>query len=117
MNEAQALKGFAAIAHETRLRIVRMLVIAGAAGLPSGSIAQALESSSPQRTSFHLKELETAGLVESRREGKSIIYSAIFPALSDLVAFLMHDCCGGHCTHCDQAIELFNKCTGRPTNA
>jgi len=116
MNEARALRGFAAIAQETRLRIVRMLVAAGADGLSSGTIAEALGGSSPQRTSFHLKELEAAGLVESRRDGKSIIYSAVFPALSDLVAFLMHDCCGGHCAYCDQAIELFAKCTGRPTD-
>ena len=115
MNEGDALKGFAAISQETRLRIIRMLVTVGADGLPSGVIAETLGSASPQRTSFHLKELENAGLLESRREGKSIIYSAIFPALSDLVAFLMHDCCGGHCKYCDRAIALFAKCTGRPT--
>lgn len=115
MNEADALKGFAAISHETRLRIIRMLVTAGADGLSSGAIADALDDASPQRTSFHLKELENAGLVKSRREGKSIIYSAVFPTLSDLVAFLMHDCCGGHCKYCDQAIALFAKCTGRPS--
>lgn len=117
MNESQALKGFAAIAQGTRLRIVRMLVTAGAGGMPSGAIADGLEGVSPQGASFHLKELEIAGLVESRREGKSVVYSVIFPALSDLVAFLMHDCCGGHCTYCDQAIDLFAKCTGRPTEA
>lgn len=117
MNESQILKGFAAIAQETRLRIIRLLVTAGAGGLPSGVIAEALHGASPQRASFHLKELEIAGLVESRRKGKSIVYSAIFPALADLVGFLMRDCCGGHCAYCDQAIELFNKCTGRPTNA
>lgn len=115
MNEAVVIKGFAAISQETRLRIIRILVTAGADGLPSGAIAEALGSASPQRTSFHLKALEIAGLVESRREGKSIIYSALFPALSNLVAFLMHDCCGGHCKYCDQAIALFAKCTGRPT--
>ncbi|MBS0234164.1 MAG: winged helix-turn-helix transcriptional regulator [Proteobacteria bacterium] len=115
MNESEALRGFAAIAQETRLRIIRMLVETGADGLSSGGIAVTLDGASPQRTSFHLKELENAGLIESRREGKSIIYSAVFPALSDLVAFLMHDCCGGHCKFCDRAIALFANCTGRPT--
>ncbi|MFK4046198.1 hypothetical protein ACI2KH_14670 [Roseomonas mucosa] len=62
-----------------------------------------------------MNHLEHAGLIESRRERRSIIYSAIFPALSDLVAFLMRDCCEGHCEVCDQAISLFARCTGRPT--
>lgn len=113
MNEKQALTAFTAIAHETRLRIVRMLVVAGADGMAAGAIAGVLDGASGPRVSFHLKELERAGLIESRRDGKSIIYSAIFPALSGLVAFLMHDCCQGHCAYCDKAIALFAKCSGR----
>ena len=84
---------------------------------PAGAIARELDGAAPSRVSFHLNQLEQAGLVESRREGRSIICSAIFPALSDLVAFLMHDCCEGHCKACDKAIALFAKCTGRPTVA
>lgn len=117
MHEDQALAGFAAISQETRLRIIRMLVVAGADGMSAGSIAAKLDGAQPARISFHLKELSHARLVRSRREGKSIIYSADFPALSDLVAFLMHDCCQGHCKYCDQAISLFAKCTGRPTHS
>ncbi|WP_394269834.1 ArsR/SmtB family transcription factor [Qipengyuania sp.] len=114
MNEDQALGAFAAISNATRLRIIRMLVVAGADGRSAGFIAEAL-GAQPSRISFHLSQLEQAGLVESRREGRSIIYSAIFPALSDLVAFLMRDCCEGHCAVCDKAIALFAQCTGRPT--
>ena len=117
MDENQALAAFAAISNQTRLRIVRMLVVAGANGRSAGAIAEALDGAPASRISFHLKELEQSGLVESRREGRSIIYSAIFPALSDLVAFLMHDCCQAHCKVCDKAIALFAKCLGRPTPA
>lgn len=91
-----------------------MLIVVGANGMAAGAIATALDDALPSRVSFHLKELDNAGLVFSRREGKSIIYSANFPALSDLVAFLMHDCCEGHCAYCDKAIALFAQCTGRP---
>ncbi|MBB3947648.1 DNA-binding transcriptional ArsR family regulator [Rhizobium skierniewicense] len=114
MEEKRALDAFAAIAQETRLRIIRLLVTVGADGMAAGAITQALETASAPRVSFHLNHLEHAGLIESRREGRSIIYSAIFPALSDLVAFLMRDCCSGHCEVCDRAIDLFAKCTGRP---
>ena len=115
MGEKQAIAAFAAISNQTRLRIVRMLVVAGADGRAAGAIAAALDDASASRISFHLNQLERAGLVESRRDGRSIIYSAIFPSLSDLVAFLMRDCCEGHCAVCDRAIALFAKCTGRPT--
>ncbi|MGL3822278.1 ArsR/SmtB family transcription factor [Sphingopyxis sp. R3-92] len=115
MQEDQALVAFAAISNQTRLRIVRMLVVAGADGRSAGAIGEALGGAPASRLSFHLGQLERSGLIVSRREGRSIIYSAIFPALSDLVAFLMRDCCEGHCAVCDKAIELFSKCTGRPT--
>ncbi len=115
MDENQALAAFAAISNPTRLRIVRLLVVAGAGGCSAGAIAETLDGAAASRISFHLSQLERAGLVVSRREGRSIIYSAIFPTLSDLVAFLMKDCCEGHCEVCDQAIALFAHCTGRPT--
>lgn len=114
VDEKQAIDGFAAIAQETRLRIIRLLVTAGADGMAAGAITEAIGGASAPRISFHLSHLENAGLVTSRREGRSIIYSAIFPALSDLVAFLMRDCCEGHCEVCDRAIDLFARCTGRP---
>lgn len=114
MNQTQALDGFGAIAQETRLRIVRLLIKAGVDGMAAGAITEALAGASAPRVSFHLRHLEHAGLIRSRREGRLIIYSAVFTALSDLVAFLMRDCCQGHCEVCDRAIALFARCTGRP---
>ena len=78
VDEKQALDGFGAIAQETRLRIVRLLVTAGADGMAAGAITEAIAGASAPRISFHLSHLENAGLVVSRREGRSIIYSAVF---------------------------------------
>lgn len=92
MNESQALPAFAALSQDTRLRIVRHLVKAGAEGLPAGAIAAAV-GASPSNISFHLKELERAGLVAARREARSIIYRADYNILGGLIRFLMEDCC------------------------
>ena len=95
MDERQALSSFAALSQETRLGIVRMLVVAGPEGLAAGLIAERM-GVSPSNVSFHLKELERAGLILQRRESRSILYSANYDSLADLVKFLMEDCCAGH---------------------
>lgn len=94
MESTNAVRALAALAQETRLAIFRALVQAGDAGLPAGSIASAVGA--PASTlSFHLKELATAGLVDSRQEGRFVIYMANYPAMSELIAFLTEKCCQG----------------------
>jgi DNA-binding transcriptional ArsR family regulator len=95
MDDRQALASFAALSQETRLGIVRTLVVAGPEGLAAGAIAERM-GVSPSNLSFHLKELDHAGLISQRRESRSIVYTASFDALADLVKFLMEDCCSGH---------------------
>ncbi|WP_267358891.1 MULTISPECIES: metalloregulator ArsR/SmtB family transcription factor [unclassified Methylobacterium] len=112
MDEAQALAAFLALGQEHRLRLVRALVIAGPEGLASGVLAEAVGVSAAT-VSHHLKELSHAGLVASRREGRSIIYSAAYPALSELVQFLMRDCCQGHPEVCAPAVEALAGCLCR----
>jgi ArsR family transcriptional regulator len=109
INEQRALEAFAALSQETRLRIVRLLVKAGPTGLPAGAIGEAMDASS-SRISFHLSHLEQAGLVQSRREGRSIIYSAAYPSLSGLIDFLMRDCCQGHPEVCAPAVAALEAC-------
>ena len=94
MNRVRALESFAALAQETRLRVIRLLVKAGHAGLPAGGVAAAVGASA-SNVSFHLKELERAGLIAQRREARSIIYTAEYDALRGLIGFLMKDCCAG----------------------
>lgn len=109
MEERQALDAFGALSQETRLRILRLLVVAGPAGLAAGVIAgQAGVSAS--NISFHVKELERAGLVASRRESRSIFYSVDFDALNGLVRFLLDDCCAGRIGLCQGATETI--CVG-----
>jgi DNA-binding transcriptional ArsR family regulator len=105
MEQSQALRGFAALSQETRLAIVRLLVRAGPDGLAAGAVAEAV-AASPSNVSFHLKDLEHAGLIAARRAARSIIYAANYDALRDLIAFLMKDCCGGRPEICAPAAAV-----------
>src|SRR3546814_8996893 len=92
MEERQALACFGALSQETRLRIVRLLVRAGRDGLAAGAVADAVGVSA-SNVSFHLKELERAGLAAARREARSIVYTAAYGTLSELLDFLVEACC------------------------
>ncbi len=83
-----------ALGHEARLAIFRLLVQAGPQGVAAGEIARRLEMI-PNTLSANLNVLSHAGLIGSRREGRSIIYAADYPAVSGLLGFLMEDCCNG----------------------
>ena len=90
----EALTGLAALSQETRLTIFRRLVRAGPDGESAGSIANALRTPSPT-LSFHLKELERAGLISQRRESRSLFYAARYDGMRELLTYLMEDCCAG----------------------
>ncbi|MCX5513315.1 transcriptional regulator [Kaistia algarum] len=109
MDEPQALDAFAALSQETRLKMVRALVRAGPDGLPAGTIAEAVGTSSSS-ASFHLAHLERAGLLKSRRESRSIVYTADYAGLSALAEFLMRDCCQGHPEVCLPAVDALSTC-------
>jgi ArsR family transcriptional regulator, arsenate/arsenite/antimonite-responsive transcriptional repressor len=94
MESKNAVQAFGALAQPTRLAAYRLLVAAGPEGRAAGTIAEKLDLP-PATLSFHLKELSQAGLVRSRQDGRSIIYSANFDTMVDLVSFLTENCCGG----------------------
>ena len=93
MEKSEVLAALAALAQETRLDIYRLLVQAGEHGLAAGKIGEELRL--PSATlAFHLKELKHAGLVTFTREGRSLIYAAIYPTMNALLAYLTENCCG-----------------------
>jgi DNA-binding transcriptional ArsR family regulator len=84
----------AALAHEARLGVFRLLVQTGPGGLAASRIAEQIGMPSSS-LSFHLKELAHAGLVSARQDGRFIYYAVRFERMNDLLAFLTDNCCGG----------------------
>jgi len=99
MEKKDAVGALAALAQETRLDIYRLLVQAGQGGLAAGRIGERLDLPLPT-LSFHLAQLKHARLVTARRQGRSIIYAANYPAMNGLVAYLTENCCEGDAAAC-----------------
>src|SRR5271163_4781605 len=93
MNSNQAVQALAALAHDTRLAIFRMLVERGPDGLSAGVIAERL-GVPPSSLTFHVQHLHRAGLITQRRLSRQLIYAADFTAMNGLVGFLTENCCG-----------------------
>jgi len=108
MKTASAVDALSALAHDGRLSIFKLLVRAGTDGLAAGVIARKLDML-PNTLSASLTVLSNAGLVVSRREGRSIIYSADFAQMSKLLGFLMEDCCSGNATICAPLAQIANR--------
>jgi DNA-binding transcriptional ArsR family regulator len=109
MEMKSAVAILAALAHEGRLSIFRLLVQAGADGLAAGDVARRL-AVLPNTLSASLSVLSNAGLVRSRRDGRSIIYTADYAAMQELLAFLMEDCCGGSPEICAPLAAVVSQC-------
>jgi ArsR family transcriptional regulator len=94
MESNAAVKRLSALAQASRLEVFRLLVKAGPDGLAAGEIARLLDIT-PNTLSAQLTLLANAELVSSRRDGRSIIYAANYEAMSELLVYLMEDCCQG----------------------
>jgi ArsR family transcriptional regulator, arsenate/arsenite/antimonite-responsive transcriptional repressor len=90
----EIVDALAALAHDTRLKVFRLLVEAGPAGMAAGAIGEKLDLP-PATLSFHLAHLARAGLARGRQDGRFVIYSVDFQSMNDLVGFLTENCCGG----------------------
>ena len=94
MKDTEVVKALAALAQESRLRLFRLLVVAGPGGATPSRMGEALVIA-PTSISFHMKELLNAGLVSQVRDGRHIIYRAQVDAMNELLGFLTANCCGG----------------------
>src|SRR5579871_6594067 len=99
MAPQDAVAALSALAHPGRLEVFRLLIRAGPDGMAAGEIARATGSLA-NTLSANLNVLAGAALVTSRRDGRSIIYTAGYDAMRGLLAFLMEDCCAGKAEIC-----------------
>ena len=113
METSNIIESFSALAQETRLDVFRLLVRREPDGLPAGEIARQL--SVPHATmSAHLAVLSRAGLVVSRRQGRSIIYRANLSHMQEAIRFLVRDCCAGHPEVCEPLAQSLLDCSPNP---
>ena len=94
MKISDAVEILSGLAQESRLQIFRYLIQSGPSGAPAGHIGEQLDVHSAT-LSFHLNALKHAGLVSARRERRSIIYTANFKRMSELIGYLTENCCKG----------------------
>jgi len=94
MEEKNVIQALAALAQPVRLQVFRALVVAGPAGLTPGVLAEQLGVPSTS-LSFHLKELTHANLVSQERDGRNLIYRAVFEQMNALLGYLTENCCQG----------------------
>ena len=92
MRKSEVIAALAALAQETRLDILRLLVERGSEGMPAGEIGDRLRLPSPT-LSFHLNQLRHSGLILSRRQSRLIIYGAKFRTMNGLIEYLTENCC------------------------
>jgi ArsR family transcriptional regulator, arsenate/arsenite/antimonite-responsive transcriptional repressor len=95
METLDAAELLAALGHESRLAVFRLLMEAGSEGVSAGAIGEKV-GLSPPTLSFHLAHLSRVGLVKGRQEKRFIFYSANYPVIDGLLAFLTTNCCQGN---------------------
>ncbi len=111
MNESKVVAALAALAHQHRLRIFRLLVARGPGGMPAGEIA-ARVGIGPTNTSFHLKELDRAGLLHATRDGRYVRYAVHVEGMRRLLSYLTENCCQGRPELCGEAFAATSQLCG-----
>ena len=102
MKTPQVIGALSALAHEHRLAIYRLLVERGPEGLPAGTIGERV-GLVPSSLTFHLQNLQRAGLIAQQRASRQLIYSADFNVMNGLVGYLTENCCKASGESCSTA--------------
>jgi ArsR family transcriptional regulator, arsenate/arsenite/antimonite-responsive transcriptional repressor len=92
MKTPAVIGALAALAHEYRLAIYRLLVQQGPQGLSAGVIGERV-GLQPSSLTFHLQSLQRAGLINQQRASRQLIYSADYEIMNALVGYLTDNCC------------------------
>ena len=108
MDEFAIVRCLGALAHEHRLRIFRLLVKCGPSGMPAGEIAEKI-GVGPTNTSFHLKELDHAGLLRASRQARYIRYAIDVEGMRKLLTYLTEECCQGRPELCGEVFVAASK--------
>ena len=105
--ESNQLERLSALGHAGRMAVFRLLVRRYPEFLPSGELAR-IQDAKPNTMSVYLTALLRAGLIEQKRDGRSLLYRADLDGADDLVAYLFKDCCRGRPQICttDQRANL-----------
>jgi ArsR family transcriptional regulator, arsenate/arsenite/antimonite-responsive transcriptional repressor len=104
MKTALVIAALSALAHEHRLKIYRLLVEQGPEGLSAGIIGDRV-GLLPSSLTFHLQNLQRAGLILQQRVSRQLIYSADFEVMNGLIGYLTENCCAGSGGSCGEACE------------
>jgi ArsR family transcriptional regulator len=92
MKTVAAISALGALAHEHRLAIYRLLVERGPEGLSAGAIGDRI-GLLPSSLTFHLQNLQRAGLITQQRVSRQLFYSIDFAVMNGLVGYLTENCC------------------------
>lgn len=87
-------RALAALGHDARLAIFRLLMKAGEEGLRVGDIGVHL-GFPPSTLAHHLSTLVDAGLVVQEKQGREVFNKANYRAMHRVLSFLTSECCTG----------------------
>ncbi|MFA8387142.1 MAG: ArsR/SmtB family transcription factor [Pelagibaca sp.] len=91
-------RALAALGHDARLSIFRLLVKAGDDGLRVGDIGEHV-GLAPSTLAHHLSTLVDAGLVVQEKQGREVFNRVDYPAMHKVLDFLTSECCSGVALH------------------